>query len=1515
MKKNLTKTFSKILSLALVMTLMLTTILSAACFTASAESSVITNKNFHDFEGGVIPSGNTVSSTTRFTIATDIALGTYSLKHTPTSGVATYNIKSFEFEVGKTYIISGYHYVAVAADGTGDYSWFRITNSKDAIIKDIGGKAEGAWHKFSVEYTCDTEDDYIKINANKSELYFDDIYIYESTAYESENLPLATDFSNIETVDTLPVLGSDITRPLHFEYDEELGKNIAVVTVPKLSGTSFVPIFSIPYKLKAGVSYTYTIRYKTEMWCTGSINSMASNLGGYDKSTWTTKTVTLNPTTDGQFLSTYVKDCSGGKKFYISEIILREDKSNTNSAKQVYDFDNATLPEMAATYTVTTGKKGVPTAASKVTKGMDKNCELDFPLIAGESYRISFDYKGTGGVRFLPNSGGWANEMYHTIGTAVGNDCQLSSDTWARCDTVFTAKYNSTHIWWGNWKADSTIYIDNITIQLIQNNNTTSKQTYDFDNTSFAAQNPSIILNEDKEGNDTYVMDLSADSVKREKNSALEYNLTAGNVYKLSYDYKGTGSVRIIPNTGGWGKEMYSAEQEIDNYNKDLALSSPDVWSTHSTVFTAEYSSTHLFFVNFAKNSTIYFDNIVIEDVTADYDTKNYINDFETEDKQWLVETAPTLTEINYEDDADYGKVTKITYSGTNGGNFGWVKIPIFRLMPGESYRVKITYKADGWLCSQFNGATQSGGDYAFGNPNIDDPAVTEWTNEFFTITVGEKPTAYAIGTHLSGSDKWNRDISIWIAEIAIEKVGEMGDLNNDAKIDSADLVLMRQWLMGQVSGYNMFEYCVDIKEDGVKDLKDLVRLKRVLAGLGEPTTIIVDECSEDVEFYSSASNILKTDNNLDLQDVTRYRLNKTGKEGYIIYYAEFGLKEAAIRFDKSDSVIAAMTVYVSEDQSDWTEVTPETVTAEPIHYNSWISGTNYYGDLSGKYLKIVLPDTLYYGICKVYINGLNSKALSTVGAQNTDLRDAVTIYVSNDGNDKNDGLTPETALATLDAAITSALVPGDTVALACGDTFNGGALLTASGTADAPITITSYGEGEKPVITNFAGSDALSGTGLMVTGEYIEVSNLAFTDSDGYSAIDFYAYRAGATKGLKVEDCDFYEINNRTGSTKIAKECGAVHFLAKGAEPTWFDGITVKNNTFESVARTAVFTTSEWSAIDKNQKNWGIRNLSYGDGSPFFSENIVVSHNKINNNGGDAIVLIGTKDALIEHNVVSKSHFISENLKKASFANIWCHSSVGCVMQYNEVYGTTGDYEAIDLNSFDIDISCSDCIIQYNYSHENEGAFAIVCCDDGVDGNATTNSIIRYNVSVDDGLGDNRAAIELSSGIDGVLIHNNTIVSKNTDRFFIIADYAGVEVGPKNIKFYNNLFYGANSDPSAIGYGGDSAVADQITVGFYNNVFRNVENLPWNYTDLWVVTVKENNIETTDILLGGITDFIENTTITKGVTSVYETVRPVEGSELLTAGYDMSKVYDGFTAVDYTGKAYSGNLIGAIGG
>ncbi|NLM67893.1 MAG: hypothetical protein GX180_12095, partial [Enterococcus sp.] len=83
----------------------------------------------------------------------------------------------------------------------------------------------------------------------------------------------------------------------------------------------------------------------------------------------------------------------------------------------------------------------------------------------------------------------------------------------------------------------------------------------------------------------------------------------------------------------------------------------------------------------------------------------------------------------------------------------------------------------------------------------------------------------------------------------------------------------------------------------------------------------------------------------------------------------------------------------------------------------------------------------------------------------------ATDFYISSSGDDQNNsGISENSPWKTIDKvnSLFSTFQPGDRILFKCGDTFHGTIKILKSGTAASPITLGTYGTGEKPVITGF---------------------------------------------------------------------------------------------------------------------------------------------------------------------------------------------------------------------------------------------------------------------------------------------------------------------------------------------------------------------------------------------------------------------------------------------------------------
>lgn len=97
-----------------------------------------------------------------------------------------------------------------------------------------------------------------------------------------------------------------------------------------------------------------------------------------------------------------------------------------------------------------------------------------------------------------------------------------------------------------------------------------------------------------------------------------------------------------------------------------------------------------------------------------------------------------------------------------------------------------------------------------------------------------------------------------------------------------------------------------------------------------------------------------------------------------------------------------------------------------------------------------------------------------------------IAYYVdSASGNDGADGRSPATAWRSLAKANAAPLAPGDQLLFRRGGVWPGGLAITRSGTASAPIAVTAYGTGERPVFRGGASSC------VRASGSYLHLSEL----------------------------------------------------------------------------------------------------------------------------------------------------------------------------------------------------------------------------------------------------------------------------------------------------------------------------------------------------------------------------------------------------------------------------------------
>lgn len=394
-----------------------------------------------------------------------------------------------------------------------------------------------------------------------------------------------------------------------------------------------------------------------------------------------------------------------------------------------------------------------------------------------------------------------------------------------------------------------------------------------------------------------------------------------------------------------------------------------------------------------------------------------------------------------------------------------------------------------------------------------------------------------------------------------------------------------------------------------------------------------------------------------------------------------------------------------------------------------------------------------------ITIHGLAASRNSAVGV-------AATYYVDSEtGNDQNDGTSPSSAWKSLDRVNRNTFSPAQRILFKSGDAWRGQLWPKGSGTEGRPIVVSSYGGGVKPLI-ECAGlaEDAI----LLKNQEYWEIDGLEVTNTGARAAVRRGVHLAlrdfGDAHHIYVRNLTIHDVN---GSDEL-KQNGGIDYTADGEKkPSRFIDLRIENNEIYHVDRSGIFGWSDaWV-----RRKW------------FPSQGIVVRANSLYDIGGDGIVVVAADGALIESNVVGRANQRSADYNVA----IWAWSADNTVIQFNEAYGTKSER---DGEGFDSDWNSRNTLVQYNYSHDNDGGFLLVCNDGGVDpaDNAgNTGTIARYNISQN----DRTRGITLTGPVSNTKIYNNTIYV-GPDRRMDILLFGNWKGWSSKASFYNNIFYAA---------------------------------------------------------------------------------------------------------------------------
>ena len=124
------------------------------------------------------------------------------------------------------------------------------------------------------------------------------------------------------------------------------------------------------------------------------------------------------------------------------------------------------------------------------------------------------------------------------------------------------------------------------------------------------------------------------------------------------------------------------------------------------------------------------------------------------------------------------------------------------------------------------------------------------------------------------------------------------------------------------------------------------------------------------------------------------------------------------------------------------------------------------------------------------------------------------------------------------------------------------------------------------------------------------------------------------------------------------------------------------------------------------------------------------------------------------------------------------------------------------DGTGFDVDYDQDNTTIQFNYSHDNEGGFILLCTDD-----EARTADVRFNLSVDDAAMFHESPCKITGGqigtLDGLRAYNNTFLTPTSG---VITPPSGLEIPgllqTGDFQFKNNIVYGTRDIATPFGCG-----------------------------------------------------------------------------------------------------------------
>lgn len=455
----------------------------------------------------------------------------------------------------------------------------------------------------------------------------------------------------------------------------------------------------------------------------------------------------------------------------------------------------------------------------------------------------------------------------------------------------------------------------------------------------------------------------------------------------------------------------------------------------------------------------------------------------------------------------------------------------------------------------------------------------------------------------------------------------------------------------------------------------------------------------------------------------------------------------------------------------------------------------------------------------------------------------AASYYVDSlNGSDANTGVSSSSAWQTIQRVNQTPHAPGDSILLKRGCVWQGtGFKANGNGSVLSPITLADYGDANLPL-------PVIDGVGphepavLLQNVQNWIVRNLELTQH-GQTPQNL------DPNNEKGKDADQY-------SDEYMR--AVVHVLGLGPpnDPNCGEGCTVRNIRLENL----IVHDGSWNGIYASGGYYQLRTATYGfvdnlviagvesrnnhkagieitctyyQTRIYATSNVMVLDSHLHDNGGDGVMVGPVRNGLLDGNECDHNGRI-----RNARVGCWTWDSENTTIQFNESHHNMTpltNNKARDGSGFDLDLGTENGMIQYNWSHDNEGEGFLLMSwpvGYGFSRGESHNIQMRYNISERDGkkLG---GGITIFGGVSPVVIYNNVIYYEpdrlaGTDMFngeggAITTSIFG-KSGRPDVRAYNNIFI-TNGRTNLAATSNNLWTDGAGTFTFDNNVWWRVES------------------------------------------------------------------------------------------